>query len=115
MRWWGSCGPLRPSGLDDRACAELAILVGDLRLRDLVWAMIEPETADEHVALWQRVVSRVTPTVSAGPLALLGMAGWISGDGALLNRPGCGRAWVARSTPTSGGSSRVWPGEVACR
>jgi Domain of unknown function (DUF4192) len=86
-----------PGGLDDRACAELALLVGDLRLRDLVWAMIEPETAEEHVALWQRVVSRVTPSLSAGPLALLGMAGWISGDGALLN---CAAEELSRRHPT---------------
>jgi Domain of unknown function (DUF4192) len=74
-----------PGGLDDRHCAELAVLVEEIRLRDLVWAMIDPESAEQHVRLWQRVVSRVAPTLSAAPLALLGMAGWISGDGALLN------------------------------
>jgi hypothetical protein len=30
----------------------------------------------------------VAPTLSAAPLALLGMAGWISGHGALLNCAG---------------------------
>ena len=94
-------------------------------------------------SLWQRVVSRVTPALSAAPLALVGMAGWISGDGALLNCAGeelsasapalldgaaagpdqraghpaetLADAWVVRCTPTCGGSSRGWPGEVACR
>ena len=86
-----------PDGLDDRASAELAVLLSDLRLRDLVWAMIEPESAEQHIALWQRVVSRVAPTVSAAPLALLGMAGWLSGDGALLN---CAAGELSRRHPT---------------
>jgi uncharacterized protein DUF4192 len=85
-----------PAGLDDRACAALAVLVDDIRLRDLVWAMIEPETAEEHVVLWQRVVSRVAPTLSAAPLALLGLAGWISGHGALLN---CAAEELSRRHP----------------
>ncbi len=86
-----------PDRLDDRASTALAVLVGDLRLRDLVWAMIEPESAEQHVALWQRVVSRVAPTESAAPLALLGMAGWISGNGALLN---CAAEELSRRHPT---------------
>lgn len=72
-------------GLSDEDCAELAALVTDLRLRDLAWAMLNPENAEEQLTLWQRVVSRVSPTLSAAPLALSGMAGWISGDGAMLN------------------------------
>jgi len=86
-----------PAGLDDRACAELALLVNDIRLRDLAWAMIDPQSAEQHVTLWQRVVSRVAPTVSAAPLALLGMAGWISGNGALLN---CAGEELLRRHPT---------------
>ena len=64
------------------------MLVGEIRLRDLVWAMIDPESAEQHVGLWLRVVSRVAPALSAAPLALVGMAGWISGNGALLNCAG---------------------------
>lgn len=74
-----------PVGLDDDGCAELALLVADLRLRDVAWTMIDPQNASDHVDLWQRVVSRVSPPLSAGPLALAGMAGWIGGDGAILN------------------------------
>jgi hypothetical protein len=85
-----------PGGLDDRACTELALLVDDIRLRDLVWAMIEPDGAEEHVVLWQRVVSRVEPGLSAAPLALLGLAGWISGHGALLN---CAAEELSRRHP----------------
>jgi hypothetical protein len=74
-----------PNGLDDRSCATLAVLVADLRLRDLAWTLIGPDEAEQHVEVWLRVLNRVAPELSAGPLALLGMAGWISGHGALLN------------------------------
>jgi hypothetical protein len=77
-----------PGALDDRDCTELAVLVDQIRLRDLVWAMIDPESAEQHVGLWLRVVARVAPDLSAAPLALVGMAGWISGNGALLNCAG---------------------------
>jgi hypothetical protein len=74
-----------PAGLDDRSCAMLALLVTDLSLRDLAWALISPDEAEQHVEVWLRVLNHVAPELSAGPLALLGMAGWISGHGALLN------------------------------
>jgi hypothetical protein len=73
------------AGLEDRACAALALLVADLRLRDLAWALIDPDEAEQHVEVWLRVVNRIAPELSAGPLALLGVAAWISGHGALLN------------------------------
>jgi hypothetical protein len=59
--------------------------VSDLQLRDLAWAMIEPDDAEEHARVWMQVVSQVPPTLSAAPLALLGIAAWIAGDGALQN------------------------------
>ena len=74
-----------PNGLDDRSCAALALLVTDLHLRDLAWVLISPDDAEEHAEVWRRVVNRVPPELSAGPLALLGVAGWIGGHGALLN------------------------------
>jgi Domain of unknown function (DUF4192) len=78
-------GVADPAGLDDRDCTALALLVADLRLRDLAWALIDSDEAEQHVEVWLRVVNRVAPELSAGPLALLGVAGWISGHGALLN------------------------------
>ena len=74
-----------PTTLTERTCASLALLVTDLHLRDLAWAMIDREDAEEHARVWMQVVNQVPPTLSAAPLALLGMAGWISGDGALQN------------------------------
>jgi hypothetical protein len=73
------------AALTERTSATLALLVSDLQLRDLAWAMIEPDNAEEHARVWMQVVSQVPPTLSAAPLALLGMAAWIAGDGALQN------------------------------
>ena len=85
-----------PGALDDWDCTTLAVLVDQIRLRDLVWAMIDPESAEQHVGLWLRVVGRVAPDLSAAPLALVGISGWISGNGALLN---CAREELARRHP----------------
>ena len=47
--------------------------------------MINPDDAEEHAQVWAQVVNQVPPSVSAAPLALLGMAAWIGGNGALQN------------------------------
>jgi hypothetical protein len=85
LEWTVNSALADPAGLDDRSCATFALLVTDLRLRDLAWAWIGPDEAEQHVEVWLRVLNGVPPELSAGPLALLGMAGWISGHGALLN------------------------------
>ncbi|HSU34598.1 MAG TPA: DUF4192 domain-containing protein [Propionibacteriaceae bacterium] len=74
-----------PATQTERTSATLALLVSDLQVRDLAWAMIQSDDAEEHVRVWMQVVSQVPPTLSAAPLALLGMAAWIAGDGALQN------------------------------
>jgi hypothetical protein len=74
-----------PSELSDVDCAELAALCLDLAVRDVAWAMMSREAIDDHVDLWRRVVSRTADFLSAGPLGLLSVAAWISGNGALLN------------------------------
>jgi hypothetical protein len=78
-------GVVDPNGFDDRTCVALALLVTDLRLRDMALALISPDEAEKHVEVWLRVLNRVPPALSAAPLALVGMAGWIGGHGALLN------------------------------
>ena len=74
-----------PAGLDERTGMHLALLVADVRLRDLAWSMITPDDAERYADLWSRVVRRVPAAISAAPLALAGMAAWIGGNGALLN------------------------------
>ncbi len=74
-----------PATQTERTSASLALLVTDLHLRDLAWAMIDPDDAEQHARIWMQVVNQVPPALSAAPLALLGMAAWIAGDGALQN------------------------------
>ena len=74
-----------PGVLDERTCLLLGLLVTDMHIRDLAWALISPTNAEEHVRLWSGVVARVPPTLAAAPLCLLGMAAWVGGSGALLN------------------------------
>jgi hypothetical protein len=59
--------------------------VTDLRVRDLAWALISADNAEEHVQLWGAVVAKMPPTLAAAPLCLLGLAAWVCGAGALLN------------------------------
>jgi hypothetical protein len=74
-----------PDALNERHSLLLGLIVTDLRVRDLAWALISPEDAEEHVQLWGAVVSQVPPTLAAAPLCLLGLAAWVCGAGALLN------------------------------
>ena len=74
-----------PNILDEESCLLLGLLVRDVHLRDLAWALLTPTTADDHVRLWGAVVAHVPPTLAAAPLCLLGMAAWVVGAGALLN------------------------------
>jgi Domain of unknown function (DUF4192) len=74
-----------PSLLDERTCLLLGLLVSDVHIRDLAWALISPTNVEEHVWLWGGVVAHVPPTLAAAPLCLLGMAAWVEGSGALLN------------------------------
>jgi hypothetical protein len=74
-----------PGGVSDVDACRLALLVREIPARDQAWATITPEGADQHIAVWQAVVGRITPMLSSAPLALLGMAAWIGGNGALLN------------------------------
>jgi len=83
--------------LNERTCVLLGLLVRDIHLRDLAWALIAPASADDHVRLWAAVVAHVPPKLAAAPLCLLGMAAWVGGDGALLN---CCSERLARVDPT---------------
>ena len=67
---------------DDEA-ALLALLSRHSRARDVALLAMSRADAAWHVALWQRVVNRTLPVHQGHPLALLGMAAWLTGEGAL--------------------------------
>ncbi len=64
---------------------ELAVLVSVIPARDAAWMSITRATAEQHVALWQAVVDHSLDRYAMPPICLLGVAGWIAGQGALLN------------------------------
>jgi uncharacterized protein DUF4192 len=58
----------------------------DLMVRDMAWALMDPEFKDQHIALWTdltRSAARGLPV--AAPASLLAFVAWQSGDGALAN------------------------------
>lgn len=74
-----------PQALTEAGCVELAVLAADVEVRDVAWAAMTREDIDEHLDLWGQVVARTVAPWQAAPLCLLGMAAWISGNGALQN------------------------------
>lgn len=83
--------------LTDADCLRLAVLVHNLEVRDVAWAQLSRDRAEDHVALWQQVVARTPPWLASAPLCLLGMAAWVAGNGALQN---CCIERVDRIDPT---------------
>ena len=51
--------------------------------RDAAWGAMTREVADRHVRLWTDAVQRAPDELVATPAALLGLAAWLSGHGAL--------------------------------
>jgi hypothetical protein len=74
-----------PADLDEEAAVRLAVLGLDLAVRDVGWAMMSRSAAEGHQRVWAQVVAAAPPEVASAPLALLGAAAWIGGNGALLN------------------------------
>lgn len=71
--------------LDDADAARLAILATHPPARDVALLSMSRECAEAQVDLWRRVVNRTLAVHQGHPLALLGMAAWIAGDGALVS------------------------------
>ena len=76
---------LASAGPTEVEAVEIAVLARDVHVRDEAWALMTRERGAEHVALWRRVVSVAIWPYEAAPLGMLGIAGWLSGNGALLN------------------------------
>ena len=74
-----------PLRLGDADCVRLALLATDKVVRDVAWASMSRAEAAQHVELWRQVVARTVSPLAPAPLCLLGMAGWIVGNGTLLN------------------------------
>ena len=76
---------LRSDGPTEAEAIEMAVLARDVTVRDAAWVLMARESAADHVAVWRRVVSVAVWPCEAAPLGMLAVAGWLSGNGALLN------------------------------
>ena len=76
---------LQTDGPTEAEAIEIAVLVRDIGVRDEVWALMRCHNAEVYVALWRQVVAVSVWPYEAAPLAMLGWAGWLNGNGALFN------------------------------
>lgn len=72
-----------PEDLDDYELAQLAALAFFPALRDVALRRIHRCDAHRHVSLWQRTTQATPKAYQASVLAVLGLASWVSGDGAM--------------------------------
>jgi len=72
-----------PQTLSFQEHIELAALVRDGAVRDVLWDDLTWETAKRHIDLWCAVVRAVPDEGAPAALGMLGMAAWVAGDGAL--------------------------------
>jgi hypothetical protein len=68
---------------DDETLASLLVSMADLAVRDAVWAGFEAGTADAQVELWTDAVQRSPAPYAADSAAVLALAAWLAGHGAL--------------------------------
>ena len=107
---------------DPDTLAMLGVALLDLRVRDAVWARITPEEASLHRRLWSRVARHVPHRHRAGPVSLLAVAAWQSGDmalaraavqSALAARPGYAMAVLMERALGWGLSAERWARHMA--
>ncbi|MBF4160939.1 DUF4192 domain-containing protein [Nocardioides acrostichi] len=69
--------------LDDAEVARMAHSLVDPRIRDEALLLVSRDTADRHVALWSDVVRRAPEHLVPDVAAVLALAAWVAGHGAL--------------------------------
>jgi hypothetical protein len=67
----------------DVELARVLLGLGEAGGRDAALTAISPEAATEHTRLWTDAVQRSPDQLVAGPAAVLGVAAWLAGQGAL--------------------------------
>ena len=67
----------------DQTLAGVLLGLTDVDGRDAAWADLDRSTARQHVALWTDVVQRSPGDLVAAPAAVLALAAWLAGHGAL--------------------------------
>ena len=97
-------GPVVAAALErgrfpDEELAALVLALPDLDARDAAWKGFDRPSAERQVDLWTDAVQRCPEALVAGPAAVLALAAWLAGHGAL--------AWCAvdRSQEVEPGNS----------
>lgn len=80
----GFVGGQQPLSTAERVC--LAVLVGQVAVRDRALRHLRPDKASALTACWSEVVGVAVPPWEVAPLCLLGLSAWVSGNGAVLVR-----------------------------
>jgi Domain of unknown function (DUF4192) len=81
IRLYRSGGTIRSIG----QLAWLAVLLGDIRVRDDAWARMDPAHRDDHCRLWTDVVRGAATDCVPAPASLLAFTAWQAGNGALAS------------------------------
>jgi hypothetical protein len=89
----------------DPEAARLLVALGERRVLGTVRALMTRAEAAGHVGFWTDVVRRAPDDLLAAPAALLGLAAWLSGHGAL--------AWCALDRCLAVAPDHALAGEVA--
>lgn len=71
--------------VSDEDAARLAMLAAHPDARDVALLAMSRPDAGHHLALWRRVVNRTPSDHQGYALTLLGMAAWLTGEGALAS------------------------------
>jgi hypothetical protein len=73
----------RDSRFGDEDLAGVLLGLRDRAVRDAAWCSMTRDDAAAHVALWTDAVQRSPDDLVAAPAAVLGIAAWLAGNGAL--------------------------------
>lgn len=80
LRRWTS----KPTRISPNLAIEAAVLLTHPEVRDVATLFLESGNAEALVDVWTQVVSHAIPRYAAAPLGELGLAAWVSGNGALM-------------------------------
>lgn len=72
-----------PEPVPTELLVPLALALRDPASRDEAWSVLSRAVARDHVALWSDAVRRLPDEIVAGPAAVLAVAAWLAGEGAL--------------------------------
>ncbi|WCC80648.1 DUF4192 domain-containing protein [Cutibacterium equinum] len=81
------CRALVTSGspIDHAVVAEMAVAVQRPEVARTVWMAMERTSASRWLTIWSQAVGMIPDRMAPAPLALCGLAGWLSGDGAVAS------------------------------